>query len=95
MIFGTNNIWKLPELLLDSYDTGKLQIDIREKTKQLNDDLGANRLYSYKSYVNIMYGCNNFCTYCIVPYTRGRETSRKPEDIISEIKNLAKMEHLR
>lgn len=90
LIFGTNNIWKLPELLLDSYDTGKLQIDIREETKQLNDDLGANRLYSYKSYVNIMYGCNNFCTYCIVPYTRGRETSRKPEDIISEIKNLAK-----
>lgn len=90
LIFGTNNIWKLPELLIDTYETGKLQIDIREETKELNDNIGANRLYSYKSYVNIMYGCNNFCTYCIVPYTRGRETSRRPEDILNEIKNLAK-----
>lgn len=89
LIFGTNNIWKLPELLLNSYDTGKLQMDIREETKQINDDLGANRLYSYKSYVNIMYGCNNFCTYCIVPYTRGRETSRDPKEIIREIEDLA------
>lgn len=90
LIFGTNNIWKLPELLLNTYETGKQQVDIREETRNINDDIGANRLYSYKSYVNIMYGCNNFCTYCIVPYTRGRETSRTPKEILNEISNLAK-----
>ena len=90
IIFGTNNIWKLPELLFESYNGEKLALDIENKYSDLDNNLGANRLYSYKSYVNIMYGCNNFCTFCIVPYTRGREASRRPEDIINEIKVLSK-----
>lgn len=90
IIFGTNNIWKLPELLLKNYETNKLSMDIEENFSGIDDTLGANRLYPYKSYVNIMYGCNNFCTFCIVPYTRGREQSRDPRDIIREIELLAK-----
>lgn len=89
IIFGTNNIWRLPELLYRSYNGEKLAMDIEENFSNMDDQLGANRLYSYKSYVNIMYGCNNFCTYCIVPYTRGRETSRTPQEIIDEISQLA------
>ncbi|RVU54146.1 tRNA (N6-isopentenyl adenosine(37)-C2)-methylthiotransferase MiaB [Anaerosphaera multitolerans] len=89
IIFGTNNIWKLPELLSKNYASNKTTVDIEENSDNLDDYLGANRLYSYKSYVNIMYGCNNFCTYCIVPFTRGRERSREPEDILKEIKFLA------
>ena len=90
IIFGTNNIWKLPELLKSSYDGKKLSIDIEDNPLSIDDALGANRLYNFKSYVNIMYGCNNFCSYCIVPYTRGRETSRRPHEIIREIEELAK-----
>ena len=90
IIFGTNNIWKLPELLSMSYNGKKLAIDIEENSVNFDDTLGANRLYPFKSYVNIMYGCNNFCSYCIVPYTRGRETSRRPVEIIREIENLTK-----
>ncbi|NMW84134.1 tRNA (N6-isopentenyl adenosine(37)-C2)-methylthiotransferase MiaB [Peptoniphilus sp. AGMB00490] len=90
IIFGTNNIWKLPELLSLSYGGKKLSIDIEENPLNIDNSLGANRLYNFKSYVNIMYGCNNFCSYCIVPYTRGRETSRKPLEIIREIEELAK-----
>ncbi len=88
IIFGTNNIWKLPELLLNTYKTNKLAIDINDDISVIDESLGANRLYSFKAYVNIMFGCNNFCTFCIVPYTRGREYSRSPEDIVLEIKNL-------
>lgn len=89
LIFGTNNIWKLPELLLKSYETNKLSMDIQNDFKDIDSDLLANRLYEYKSYVNIMNGCNNFCTYCIVPYTRGREKSRHYDEILKEIKLLA------
>ena len=90
IIFGTNNIWKLPELLIASYNGTKLAMDIEENALSIDDKLGANRLYNFKSYVNIMYGCNNFCSYCIVPYTRGRETSRRPGEIIREIEDLAR-----
>ena len=90
IIFGTNNIWKLPELLKSSYAGKKLSMDIEDNPLSIDDALGANRLYNFKSFVNIMYGCNNFCSYCIVPYTRGRETSRRPHEIIREIEELAK-----
>lgn len=88
IIFGTHNIHKLPQLINTNKQTGKTAIDIVEENKEIEDNIDANRTFSYKSYVNIMYGCNNFCTYCIVPYTRGREQSREPENIIKEIQDL-------
>ena len=89
IIFGTNNIWRLPELIYKNNLNNKIAIDIDENISNNDDLLGADRLYKFKSYVNIMYGCNNFCTFCIVPYTRGRENSREKEDILREIKGLA------
>lgn len=87
LIFGTNNINKLPELLLRHYENKELIVDIEDSLR--NDEfIKADRLYKHKAFVNIMYGCNNFCTYCIVPYTRGRELSRSPEEIVAEIKDL-------
>lgn len=89
IIFGTNNIHRLPQLI-DSYNkTGKTVIDILEENREIEEDIDSIRKYDFKAYVNITYGCNNFCTYCIVPYTRGRERSREPENIISEISKLA------
>lgn len=88
IIFGTNNIHKLPALLLDHYETKKRTIDIDESFQSIDDKLLANRYYPYKSFVNIMYGCNNFCSYCIVPYTRGREVSRPSQDILNEVRAL-------
>ncbi|WP_138158905.1 tRNA (N6-isopentenyl adenosine(37)-C2)-methylthiotransferase MiaB [Peptoniphilus catoniae] len=90
IIFGTNNIFRLPELIISNYETNSLAMDIDESMLRTDSDIGTNRLYKFKSYVNIMYGCDNFCTFCIVPYTRGRESSREPDDIINEIKNLVK-----
>lgn len=89
IIFGTNNIHKLPQLLNNYEKTRRTVIDIVEENREINESIEANRKYSFKSFVNIMYGCNNFCTYCIVPYTRGRERSREPELIIKEIEKLA------
>lgn len=89
VVFGTNNIHKLPQLLNRHFESGKTIVDIVEDTREIEESIEADRKYSYKSYVNIMYGCNNFCTYCIVPYTRGREKSREPESILSEIMDLA------
>lgn len=88
LIFGTHNIFKLAELLYERLSGQKSVIDIWQGTTEIVEDLPSERRYSFKSGVNIMYGCNNFCSYCIVPYVRGRERSRKPEDIINEIKKL-------
>lgn len=89
IILGTNNIEKLPQLINRHKKTGEVVVDILEEHREVDENVEANRLYDFKAFVNIIYGCNNFCSYCIVPYTRGREISREPENIIQEIKDLA------
>ena len=89
VIFGTHNLHELPVLLDNLYKEKHKQLSVWEDGGEIVEGLPSERLFKHKAFVNIMYGCNNFCTYCIVPYTRGRERSRKPEDIIREIKALA------
>ena len=89
LVFGTHNLYKFPELLTNSMDSDKLLVDVWDVDGEVVEGLRSSRKFELKAFVNIMYGCNNFCTYCIVPYTRGRERSRTPEDIINEIKELA------
>lgn len=88
LIFGTHNVFKLAELLKTRMETGDMVIDIWDKTDEIVEDLPSVRKYSFKAGVNIMYGCNNFCSYCIVPYVRGRERSRDPRDILREIETM-------
>ncbi len=89
IIFGTHNIFKFAEIVHNRLKSDRLVIDLWENTDIIIEDLPVERKYSFKSGVNIMFGCDNFCSYCIVPYVRGRERSRKPKDIIDEIKRLA------
>ncbi len=88
LVFGTHNLYKFPELLVTSMDSSKILVDVWDVDGEVVEGLRSSRKFELKAFVNIMYGCNNFCTYCIVPYTRGRERSRNPEDIIKEIEEL-------
>ena len=88
LIFGTHNIYKFAELIVTRMESQRMVIDIWKDTEKIVEDLPSELKFSFKSGVNIMFGCNNFCSYCIVPYVRGRERSRNPEDIIREIQGL-------
>ncbi|MBQ3206222.1 MAG: tRNA (N6-isopentenyl adenosine(37)-C2)-methylthiotransferase MiaB [Peptococcaceae bacterium] len=88
LIFGTHNLHHFPEYLYRIYQGEGRQVVILDKEEGIQEGLPSYREYPFKALVNIVYGCNNFCTYCIVPYVRGRERSRRQADIVQEVKNL-------
>lgn len=89
MIFGTHNIHRLPNILHEAYMSKEMVIEVWSKEGDVIENLPKVRRGNIKAWVNIMYGCDKFCTYCIVPYTRGKERSRRPDDIIQEVRHLA------
>lgn len=90
LIFGTHNLHNLPVYVYNLYRGKGRQITVLEQEEAIQEGMPAYREYPFKALVNIVYGCNNFCTYCIVPYVRGRERSRKQADIVQEVKQLVK-----
>ncbi|GAB6108914.1 tRNA (N6-isopentenyl adenosine(37)-C2)-methylthiotransferase MiaB [Fusibacter bizertensis] len=91
LVFGTHNLHNFPALLEETLTATHQVVEVWESEGDVIEGLKSNRKKEIKAYVNIMYGCDNFCSYCIVPYTRGRERSRKVEDIIEEVRSLAQM----
>ena len=89
-VLGTHNMYELPKVIDDSIKKNSQQIEVYSREGDLYEGLPVVRTNNYKAYVNIIYGCDKFCTYCIVPYTRGRERSRAKEDILKEIDELIK-----
>ncbi|MEE0943877.1 MAG: tRNA (N6-isopentenyl adenosine(37)-C2)-methylthiotransferase MiaB, partial [Clostridia bacterium] len=89
LVFGPHALYRMPELLYNAYQSKKSVIDIENTDGAIAEDIPVLRDTDHKAWVSVMYGCNNFCTYCVVPYVRGRERSRKPECILAEIKELA------
>ena len=87
-VFGTHNMYQLPEIIDKAIEENKQQIEVFSREGDLIEGLPVLRVNDYKAYVNIIYGCNKFCTYCIVPYTRGRERSRLKEDVLAEVEKL-------
>ena len=90
LVFGTHNIHKLPTILEHAFQNPKTEVDVLSMEGDIIENVPVKRDNKYKAWVNIMYGCDKFCTYCIVPYTRGKQRSRKPEYILSEVKELVK-----
>jgi tRNA-2-methylthio-N6-dimethylallyladenosine synthase len=91
LIFGTHNIHRLPVLLRDALMSKEMVIEVWSKEGDIVENMPQKREDGIKGWVNIMYGCDKFCTYCIVPYTRGKERSRRPEDILAEVRELARL----
>ncbi|MGL4522362.1 MAG: tRNA (N6-isopentenyl adenosine(37)-C2)-methylthiotransferase MiaB, partial [Bacilli bacterium] len=89
MIFGTHNIHRLPQIIKDAMFQKEMVVEVWSKEGDIIENLPKIRKGNIKAWVNIMYGCDKFCTYCIVPYTRGKERSRRPEDVIEEVRHLA------
>ena len=89
-VIGTHNFYQLPEILDKSIHEEKLQIEVYSREKDLIESMPVKRANRYKAYINIIYGCDKFCTYCIVPYTRGRQRSRQKEDILKDVEDLVK-----
>ena len=91
IVFGTHNIQNLPELISEAIDKNEQVVEVFSKEGDIIENLPVKRESMYKAFVNIMYGCDKFCTYCIVPYTRGKQRSRRVEDILKEIEDLIKL----
>ncbi len=88
IVFGTHNIYDLPNILSRAIEKKGIEVDVLSIEGDVIENIPVKRDSKYKAWINIMYGCDKFCTYCIVPYTRGKQRSRQPEYILSEVKGL-------